>query len=127
MSNSKELKKEKNELKELLSKKISEVNDKDNLNEIIKILNDLNEKLNDKDSVIEKILGDIWVKLAPSAKTKIIRIMNDVLDKYDQVKHGEPTYSDAEKTMIRDAFNKINGICDKSFIEKMLSVFGIGS
>ena len=125
--NSKELKKEKNELKEILSKKISEINDKSNLNDIINILNNLNEELNDKDSLIENIIGDFWIKTALNEKSKIIRIMNDILDKYDLIKHGEPIYSELEKNKIRDAFSKINSICDKSFFQKMLSVFGIGS
>ena len=126
MSN--ELKKQKEEIRETLINKIETINDKDNLNKVFDILNNLNESLNCFDGRLPNFIDDILLKWTKDQKNKIKRLITDVLDNFDKTKkNGTPIYSKEQIRAIISAVEEINKICDKSFWEKFLTVFGIGS
>jgi translation elongation factor EF-Tu-like GTPase len=123
-----ELKRQKEEIRETLLNKIEAINGKENLNKIFDILNNLNENLNCVDGRIPNVVDDILLKLTKDQKNKIKRLITDVLDNFDKSnKDGTPKYTKEQTQAILSAVEEINSICDKSFWEKFLFVFGIGS
>ena len=111
-----------------ISNLIDIINDKNNLNSIVNELNKLNERLNEYDGRIPNLIDDIRLKLTADVKGKARKLLADILDNYDKTdRKGNPKYSLEDRNAIKVTVEKINTICDKTFIEKMFDFFSIGS
>jgi len=123
-----DLKEQKKQIKECILNKIEIINDTNNLNTIVDELNKLNERLDEYDGKIPNLIDDIRLKLVSDIKGKARRLLIDILDNYDKTdRKGNPKYSSEDRIAIKQTVEKINSICDKSFIEKMFGFFSIGS
>lgn len=123
-----DLRKQKTQIKEYILSKIDLINDKNNLNSIVDELNKLNERLNEYDGRIPNLIDDIRLKLTVDVKGKARKLLADILDNYDKTdRKGNLKYSVEDRNAIKDTVERINNICDKTFIEKMLDFFSIGS
>ena len=61
-------------------------------------------------------------------KTRIKKFIDDILDKYDQVKKdGTPYYSASDKEKILSLVREIDEICSRNFWDRFVTVWSIGS
>ncbi len=121
-------KQEKKEIRELLFAKIDATRGDRKLSEIYQCVSKLNDLVNDKDTKFENMFDAIGDFFTTSQKGKIKNKIDDALDKYDKVqKDGKPFYSDETKAEIKQLIEKIDEICNKSFIERMANMINKGS
>ena len=124
----KNLKKEKEEILKLLYEKIDAINDSYTSKCILEKVQRLNDLLDIYDHPFENLLSDINVQITKNEKKKIKKILSDIFDKYDaRDKSGELIYSESNRKDIQELIREINEECDKSFLERFLTILGIGS
>ena len=122
----KELKKEKEELRDLLFQKIDSIKNNSDLKIVAEKVDALNTKLDVHDSRIANFFDAINFSLS-SAKGKIKKQINDILDNYDKVKKDTPVYSDNERASIGQLIKDIDEICNRNFWDRFKTVLGIGT
>jgi hypothetical protein len=123
-----ELKEERKKLREALYTRIDQVTRKNDLDQIAKKVIDLNNYLDDKDTKLENALDSISNVFTATQKTRIKKFIDDILDKYDQVKKdGTPYYSASDKEKILSLVREIDEICSRNFWDRFVTVWSIGS
>lgn len=123
----KDIKKEKEELRNLLFDKIDSVKKDSDLKAIAEKVDALNSRLDAHDSRIANLFDTISVSFS-SVKGKIRKQINDILDNYDKVKKDKtPVYSDEEKAAIAQLIQDIDIICNRNFFDRFKTILGIGT
>lgn len=123
-----ELKEERKKLREALYSRIDQVTHNNDLNEIAQKVIKLNDYLDDKDSKLENLLDSISNAFTTNQRSRIKRVIDDILDKYDKVrKDGTPFYSADDKAKIQMLVHEIDEICNRSFWDRFKTAWSIGS
>ncbi len=122
------LKKEKEDILKFLYEKIDVINNPYTLKCILEKVQRLNELLDIYDRLLENLFSDINVQITKNEKKKIKKLLSDIFDKYDaRNKSGELIYSESNRKDIQQLIKEINEECDKSFLDRFLTILGIGS
>lgn len=122
------LKKEKEDILKFLYEKIDVINNPYTLKCILEKVQRLNELLDIYDRPLENLFSDINVQITKNEKKKIKKLLSDIFDKYDaRNKSGELIYSESNRKDIQQLIKEINEECDKSFLDRFLTILGIGS
>ncbi len=124
-----ELKKEKDELKDILFSKIENVKNNNDIKKIAEKVDALNEYLDGDDSRIANLIDNIAIIFSPTQKSKIKKKITDILDNYDKIdkKSGVPIYSNEKKEKIKNLIKEIDDICNRNLWDRFINVLGIGS
>lgn len=124
-----ELKKEKDELKDILFSKIENVKNNNDIKKIAEKVDALNEYLDGDDSRIANLIDNIAIIFSPTQKSKIKKKITDILDNYDKIdkKSGVPIYSNVKKEKIKNLIKEIDDICNRNLWDRFINVLGIGS
>lgn len=124
-----ELKKEKDELKDILFSKIENVKNNNDIKKIAEKVDALNEYLDGDDSRIANLLDNIVIIFSPTQKSKIKKKITDILDNYDKIdkKSNLPIYSNEKKEKIKTLIKEIDDICNRNLWDRFINVLGIGS
>ena len=123
-----ELKEERKKLREALYSRIDQVTHNNDLNEIAQKVIKLNDYLDDKDTKLENLLDSISNAFTTNQKSRIKKVIDDILDKYDKVrKDGTPCYSTDDKVKIQTLVHEIDEICNRNFWDRFKTAWSIGS
>ena len=124
-----ELKKEKDELKNILFSKIENVKNSNDIKKIAEKVDALNEYLDGDDSRIANLIDNIVIIFSPTQKSKIRKKITDIIDNYDKIdkKSGIPIYSNEKKEKIKTLIKEIDDICNRNLWDRFINVLGIGS
>lgn len=124
-----ELKKEKDELKDILFSKIENVKNNNDIKKIAEKVDALNEYLDGDDSRIANLIDNIEIIFSPTQKSKIKKKITDILDNYDKIdkKSGVPIYNNEKKEKIKNLIKEIDDICNRNLWDRFINVLGIGS
>lgn len=109
--------KEKKELIEQFNSLISTVDDKKKQEQISEKLAALNNTLEHYDTKWENLVDAFTLFFVKNKKSRMTKIFNDVVDKYDK-------YSSTEKETIKNTLNEIVKICNENFWDKILRILG---
>ena len=123
-----ELKVERKKLREALYARIDQVTRNNDLNEIAQKVIALNDYLDDKDTKLENVLDTLSNVFTTTQKSRIKKVIDDILDKYDKVKKdGTPCYSASDKEKIQTLVREIDEICNRNFLDRFVNAWNIGS